>query len=199
MLALASCGGKRDESAIAAEVRVGLSTALGSPVKKVTCKPPNADGQACIATIAAGCELAVAVTADANGAKRWELQQDVVATAPLKQFLTESLGDLGVVETVDCGPPFAIAAVGDVVPCSVGDHGMAWARILPDDDFELELALDQTAVLARTANLSQAEVDTAAQALVESEPGEDDSDDEPLSPAGRLDAAQGQLVDAGIN
>jgi hypothetical protein len=180
VLACAACGGGDDpgvaraataQSAAEATIARGLAAQLGVAIDRVSC-----NGVRCTAHVAGGGELAIAV----HG-KDWSIDGLAIASAPLEQYLSAALADLGVAARPDCGPRVRAARIGDRIECRLGDAGRAWATIRDAGGaFSIELALGPDAVAARTAPTDESALDRASAALATG--SGDESDDEPAPP-----------------
>ena len=165
-LALLAACGKRATPGPEARIAEDLGRQLGVPVARLRC-PPGAFPKTCTAEIEGTEGLPVRVEETAEG-YAWTLDGFVISTRPLADEIAIELDELGVEATVDCGAVLRITRIGDRIECVLhGDReGRAWARILDDDaHFDLELALGQAAIDARTRPADPAELERMSRAL----------------------------------
>lgn len=173
LVAVAACGRGAATDAVEQQISRDLAAQLGVPIPDLRC-PAGPYPKTC-----AGGGLEVEVVAGADGLD-WSLVGFVITTAPIVAEIGDALDDLGVAATIDCGPLVQTAAVGVRLRCRLGlgaTEGAAWARILGDDEFELELALDPAAVAARSGVVDDAELERQSLALDVDDPLGDDDDD----------------------
>lgn len=174
----AACRRSAPPSPLERSITDGVRRALGAA--KVSARCDRATPPACQA-VADGATLRIAVEPDGL---RWRLADPVIATAPLRADLDAELAALGVAAAADCGPAYVVAATGDVVACTLGTGGQAWARILADGRYVLDVALDRAEVEARVAGDEPAALlgqstalDTDEAAGTEADGADDDAPD----------------------
>jgi hypothetical protein len=161
---LAACGGRGEGPED--RVRRSLAEQLGAPVAALRC-PAGPSPRTCVAEVEdARLELVVRDTPDGLS---WSLEGFVIATAPLEEVIAAELETLGVAAAIDCRPRYRLTQVGERVDCRLtldGEAGAAWALITDEAGrFELELALDPAAVLARTAAADVDQLERLSRAL----------------------------------
>lgn len=170
------------ESAIERE----LATRFGTQVT-TACTFAGAFPVRCIAKLADGTELPIAIENASKDEWGWRVDGTVVETAQIVAFVTDGLAAMHVPQAVDCGAKLQVIKPGERVVCKLASGGAAFVAIAPDGSTTLELALDPQAAAART------ELVTADR---DRELAEQSKALEPLS--GATDGEEAVVADAGV-
>jgi hypothetical protein len=164
--ACAACGGGGGSAtaSLEATLRRALADALDSAkVTRVRCTAPTA----CTAEVD-GASIPIVVE-DTGAELAWRLDGLVVDAKPLAVAVFDRLAELELTAAVDCGPRLQVARPGAVVACTIGNvrrgasvvytEARALATIAADGTADIELVLGAAAITARTAAVTDAEVD----------------------------------------
>lgn len=131
--------------------------------------------------------LTVAVRNE-HGQWAWHVEGQVVQTAPIAARITGELADLGVAQTVDCGPLVVRVAAGERLTCKLSGGGAAFVTIAKDGTVSLELAIDPAVAGVRS---EQPRDLTKTSRALERLPGEEDEEEVMGSGAGSAPPVDG--------
>jgi hypothetical protein len=152
-----ACRGERGGDPVERAVADGLRTQLGVEVERVRCSRDR-----CEVVLAGKVTMSVRLSGERDVS--WEADEQV-RTAAIAAYGKTELVQLGIDDSVDCGPAL-VAATPDVsrVTCRFG-VGVAWVDLLPDGGLALEVAVGEDAERARTEDVDVDELERRSRAL----------------------------------
>ena len=185
----AGCGSGPAGDPVAGAVRVGVMVQLGVVPTAVVCTHDRCTVDVAVSADGEPTRLMATVTGDRE--VTWQTDP-VVLAGPLAAHVAAELADLGRAAHVDCGPSVQPVPADGRLACRVDDGGVAWVRLGPAGEVDVEVALTPEAIAARAAPADDQALDRASYALDtdEAEGSDDDDDDRDAGvDGGELDAA----------